>query len=836
MPQISDSITAPLKRKFNSSRIIFWYDEKAEMRGEFESVELEGVEKIEVNGNEFGVKFRILRQQPNQNFLLYKAGPQPDDPDNWLLDVQLSHHVFRTDKVSQTLDDLGLPIEFRQILIDHDFFFNADGRKDKLQRVLKSSDTENLVKLKMLSVCAGSDARLDSVLETLLAEMVAESEHRDRFELVDKCNLTEFFWEQMKREFNYASDQPGLQDFVIELFKSCFAMGTDGEIRLGSEALVFLRRWMDSYSHRDAFEKHSHQCAEILRIDQQLENLELRQLIELDYFQSIDKKILSQLARDVVGKTISDGQCKQIIRGRKNTHWFDQFQHVYYSIEHASHFNHLLNHMQVNFDSMSEGVASYTGSLYMVDQTYRKFLFHYRQAGQHTLLGSLYEQVCNQYSNNFLLNMCDKWQNLVDKNEDWNVPNSTPQKQFFRRFVRPFLDKKRKIYVIISDGMRFEIGKELSERIKQENRFDAELDHVITGLPSYTQLGMASLLPNDEIEINADKTSSVNINGNSTQGTPNRDKILNAATGGKALAISADDILAKNTDECRELTREHDLMYVYHNVIDQAGHNQKTERQTFDATEKAIEDILKLIKKLTSANATNLIVTSDHGFIYQDEIEESDFSLAEPSGKKILNSDRRFVLGQQLEKTAGVNVYTPQQLGMSGTVQVMIPKSINRLRKKGSATRFVHGGCTLQETIAPVIKVRKGRNEDQHHVNIDLIPGGTNTISTGQLSVVFYQSEPVTEKMRPRTLRIGLYADDGMIISDEHEVTFDFETENAREREQKIRLVLSKSADAYNGQQVTLRLNEAVAGTSHLREYKQFVYTLKRSFTSDFDF
>jgi hypothetical protein len=60
-------------------------------------------------------------------------------------------------------------------------------------------------------------------------------------------------------------------------------------------------------------------------------------------------------------------------------------------------------------------------------------------------------------------------------------------------------------------------------------------------------------------------------------------------------------------------------------------------------------------------------------------------------------------------------------------------------------------------------------------------------------------------------------------------------SENPRERELKLRLVLSKIADAYNQQQVVLKMEEVVAGTAHYQEYKTMPFTLRRSFTSDFD-
>ncbi|MBN0009564.1 BREX-1 system phosphatase PglZ type A, partial [Pseudomonas aeruginosa] len=86
---------------FEKQRIVFWYDNRLEFRADFESLELPGVEKIELANNEFGVKYRILREQPEQKFLLYREGAEPAYLDNWLLDVQLaSGNTFRTDQLA----------------------------------------------------------------------------------------------------------------------------------------------------------------------------------------------------------------------------------------------------------------------------------------------------------------------------------------------------------------------------------------------------------------------------------------------------------------------------------------------------------------------------------------------------------------------------------------------------------------------------------------------------------------------------------------------------------------------------------------------------------------
>ena len=74
--------------------------------------------------------------------------------------------------------------------------------------------------------------------------------------------------------------------------------------------------------------------------------------------------------------------------------------------------------------------------------------------------------------------------------------------------------------------MRYEIGQELVTLIRRENRYTANIDPALSMLPSYTQLGMAALLPNQELTIVNDDTSTVQVDGKSSQGIKNREKIL----------------------------------------------------------------------------------------------------------------------------------------------------------------------------------------------------------------------------------------------------------------------------------------------------------------------
>lgn len=110
-----NEIAQTLTRLFERHRIVFWYDTRQELQAEYEAVSLPGVEKVILGDNQFGLKYRLLRQQPEQKFLLYHDGPRPENLENWLLDVQLAHTEFRADQTGLWLHELGLPGEFTQL-------------------------------------------------------------------------------------------------------------------------------------------------------------------------------------------------------------------------------------------------------------------------------------------------------------------------------------------------------------------------------------------------------------------------------------------------------------------------------------------------------------------------------------------------------------------------------------------------------------------------------------------------------------------------------------------------------------------------------------------------
>lgn len=830
-------IAQALSNLFTKHRIVFWYDSNREFRADFESLSLANVTPIELANNEFGVKHRVLRTQPEEKFLLYHDGPPPAELDNWLLDVMLAHAEFRTDQNAIWLSELELPPdpEFINLVQNHNEFFQAAKRREKLKDSLQKQDTANQIRNKMLAVCAESDARLDAVLEQLLQELAEGG--TEKFRLITRCKLDTYLWEQMTRHFAYHSEHPSLRDFAVELFKSCYAMGTDGTIKLNGDALVFLKRWKNNRLSAQAFETLSHECAQVLGIEQDLDKRDYRSLMELDYFRLIDQKIISDLVRAVAGQTVPAGEVSQWVRQRRQSHWYGEFKHLYEALDIAAQFTQTLADARLEMSSIADGVQRYSRTWYLLDRHYRKFIYHVRKSGQTSLMGPLSDRIENLYTNNFLLKLGDRFQACVDGAKAWEALPVRRQDDFFKHWVQPFLDKDTRVCVIVSDAMRYEIGEELLSLIRREDRYGADLQPALAMLPSYTQLGMAALLPHKQLEITDNDQAGVLVDGVSSQGTINRNKILSQALGGHGQAMKAEDFMQLNREESREVLKANRVLYLYHNRIDHTGDKLQSEGLAFDAAEETLTDIVQLVKKLTAANASNILVTADHGFIYQNrELAESDFLAANVASDKVVFRNRRFLLGKELEPHPSVHTFVPSQLGLQGEIGVQIPKSINRLRLQGSGSRFVHGGATLQEVVIPVLKIHKKRQSDTALVEVDILRGASSVITSGQLAVTFFQTTPVTDKTQPRILQAGIYTDDDELISDSHELHFDLDSDNPRERELAVRFVLTRQADDANGQEVNLRLNEQYAGTTHTTIYKSLRYTIRRAFTSDFDF
>ena len=828
-----NKIAEALQKRFEEHRIIFWYDEKEEFTEQFGEMELPGVEKVQVQNNEFEVKHLITRQKPDTRFLLYFTNPKPADEENWLLDQELAHYLFHTDREALYLQEMGLGYHLKELVSEHIEFFRSKERRLKLKELLGAGDGESAIRYKMLAVLFETG---NVSLPTFIhAHATAFADGNRRFENdLERFNLHTFYWKEIEHKYHYQSDSPAIYDFLLEVFDNNFVLGK--KTGLSQETRLLLLLWKDTITYRHSFAQVSNMIAKDLRVEQMFEKTSLDEILDDDLFRITDLKVIYELTRLLAEEAIPHEKVLQSVKKRENKFWYPDFEHYYLAISSASGMiNNVRKFASVAFGSFKEGTDHYARQLFEIDRLYRKFIWHYRKTNQNRILAVLSEKTEKVYSNDWLLTYNNNWQKIIDQIRKWPNEEVNSQQMFYKVHVKPFVDKNQRLFVIISDALRYECGAELSRRIQSENRFESTCEHLIGSLPSYTQLGMASLLPHNELALQ-EKSEMVEVDGMSASGVQGRAKILAANSGVRATAVNAEDFMKMNSSkEGRDFVKQYDLIYIYHNQIDKTGDDKTSQERVFEAVEAELEFLMDLIKKIANMNGNNMMVTSDHGFIYQHNIlDESDFAFSGHTGE-VWKENRRFVIGKGLKGNSATKAFTGTELNLKNDVDILIPKSINRLRVKGSGSRFVHGGAAMQEIVIPLVKINKKRQDTVSKVDIDIIKS-TDRITTNILAVSFIQSDFVSEKKLPRTIRAEIRAENGEVLSDQFKYVFDISEGSERQREVKHRFQLSsKASGQYKNQRVKLVLEELVQGTNRWTFYKDYAYMLNISFTNDFD-
>lgn len=834
----SSAVRPHLDRRFETNRLVFWHDADGEYSADLDGLDLAGVQAIRVENDEYAIKNRLLHEEPTSKFLVYRSGQVPAGLGNWLFDLELAYGVFTADRTSLVAQELGLTADgIGDVVEAHEKFFKATKRVDALKALLQPDDDAAKLRAKMSSVLLGlkDSHSLLEITRVLLVENAKGS--RSKYDALVEYGLDEFYWHGFNDKtgvdsiYGYYSASPTVDDFVLWIFRRAIEEFRSDQPDEFHNVRRDFGDWRFHPTSKAALSVLAQRAARDLDYAATIAEADFRGFLGVDWFEETDKKIISDLARAVTDQTVTAREVAEVVRTRQSSVWIDAYRQLYTAIASASELLSELAAIDFTMSSFDAALESYRRDWFRIDQLYRQFTFAYRTyEGPHPL-GPLREQVEKHYTNKFVYELGTAWQQKVDGADKWSSSVLRSQTSFYGDYVESLVREDKKAVVIISDALRYEVADELGTRIRQEDRFDASLDAVLGVLPSYTQLGMAALLPHRSLKHSAD-AKVVLADGQPTNGTAFRGKILGSVGGA---AIQAEDFKALSPEERRELYKANRVLYVYHNRIDATGDKPGTERQVFEACDDTLREIVDLVKKLASANATNIFITADHGFLFQDDaLADSFFLSTQPQGDDIKVVNRRYVLGRGLKVDYAFTTFSSVQLELDGDLEVQIPKSIHRLKLAGGGSRFVHGGATLQEVVVPVLVVNKKRKSDTRPVNVEVWPE-SDKITTGQVVVRLFQSEPVSEKIQPRTVRAGLYVGETP-ISNQLELTFDQESTDKRDRYQSAQLLLTQDANDFNNRAVEFRLEERIPNTNQWRVYAKAMYTLKRSFASDFDF
>ena len=834
---MNDTLLSNLTKQFESHRVVFWYDPSSEFSDQLDLMP-DGVTLIRAaEYNDFAIKYRLLTEEPEKKFLVYYEKDEPEYEDNWLLDIQLANTVFRTDKESILLSDLNLPHSFIGTLRIHLPFFDNKKLVKKLNSLVSPDMSEEAFEHLLLAITAGEDSfNLQMIIDSLVADYADDGE---LYETVKEYGLDQLLWNDIASLYGYSKENPSIEDFYLSVFESSLQHFLGSATTLQADAYGLLKHWKDSGKFKDSglYKTLSDKAAEELSAPKHLADVPIEALSTFDDYVFVEEEIIARLTANTLNQTMGIEAIRQIAERRRSSVWYSEYSSAYQSIVLAKTMLDAVKNISFAMDSPDAGINKYVKEWSHIDNAYRNFKTQVRSClNINTDMEALSDKVEASYVTNFLIPLGEKWTPFAKEilEKGWRTDGNIQRQSIFYHYnIKNLQIRGNKAVVLISDAMRYEIGDELVSEINSQQRYKASIQPLLASAPTYTQLGMAALLPHETLTISSDG-SAVYAGGVSTQGIVNREKILKNASDGKAVALDSDDILKMKSDDLRTIIKDNSVIYVYHDLIDREG-----EDNLFKAAHEAIDELKNIIRKLGSSNANTIYVTADHGFLFQESDLESHQYISDGSvrGKDVHQvSGRRCAIGYDLEPSDSLMIAKLRDIGLSNDddLEVAFPNSILRMRVQGANTNFVHGGLSLQEIIIPLIKVDKARKDDITDVSIEILTN-LKTITTGSVAVTFFQEDYVSDKVQGYEATFGFYSQDGTAISDIEKRAVASEAIDPKKREFQIVFYLNKESEKYNRRPVFLRIQKILpSGRTTLIAEKECI--LSRSMSSDFDF
>lgn len=832
--QINDALDRIFQEE--DARIVFWNDPEREFLNVLPFLLLDGVTTLRLDQEPaLGVKIRLEREDPAGKYLLYAPTEEPDLEADWLLDVRLYSRSFRADRASIQLDGLGLKnLGLRQHLAERRKFLDSKERYEKLKPLVAATDTAPDLDRKMLAVVVRADQpEFFNILRILFHAYIEGTDPIDldvppaAWDQVEKFDLAAPFWEMARTAFGYAEDDPSLKNLLIRLFVTDYAHHLRADLPASlahlvlppsgqPNAIVCLAQWRDSSSRGSSYDRLSVEVAALIHLSNHLDTAEIDDLVDVMTFLAVEKTIASGLGKRVrdTATALNADEVRAVAARRRDGHWASSsvagdpdvprkaLRAVYDALVAAADFFALRNANGPDFDYPDAPAMyrAYESGLYRFDQLYRHFCeaADRAEASGWDILKPLRADLEACYANWFVPRLALAWGKFVDPQgatallKKWGIERVPNQQEFFDRHVLSRLKEadNRRVYVVISDAFRYEAAQELVQELNGKYRFEATLTSQLGVLPSYTVLGMASLLPHKALSYKPN--GDVLVDGKPTSSTEQRSEILKAVGG---MACRAGELIAMKRDEGREFVKDRRVVYIYHNTVDSVGDSSSTEEKTFEAVRKAIDELAALVSYVVNKlNGSHVVVTADHGFLFTESPpgEPEKTKLEEkPEGK--VKAKKRYLIGHNLPlHEAAWHGRTKATSGADGDMEFWVPRAANRFHFAGGS-RFVHGGAMLQEVVVPVVTVRevegKSAKETKTKPVTVQILGSSHKITSNRYRFQLIQVEAVGERIKPVTLKVAVYEGDEPVTNVET-MTFDSASEKMDERKKWVPLVL----------------------------------------------
>lgn len=833
MPILSlEKTAAAILEKFSTlsdyekRKIVFWYDsDRTAGEEDLNSIKIvlekNGIKMHILNNNFFMIKKILEHEDTKSNYLIYSPEQERPYEENWLLDIQLYSERFENSRISDLKSEIGIEgYDMDSFIEKHKEFFAKKRRVASFKKLYENTWKEVDLLKGIFAVIARSEFSDErEIIKNILMNSLNETENTI-WNDISKLDLTESFWDIIGRNFGFYTEYPTLKKFFLSLLIT--HIDRHAELSLGplesyvnrkrqsNECEIFISGWMDNSKDSSRFDEYCHDLLleENRKIENDLTSLLKKSKVEcylnVEAPDIVDKSIIRKIVDTLTEGGKDYAKYLEWIEKRKTKHYYKKLENVYAALEYAVmllRFSDEIENEGINQGSLNELFSKYSESYYLHDFYYRKFYYHYDKTNDKEILKKDIREIVEKAYRRINDKILTKWSDLIESqaNGTWGIELIDNQSDFFKIHVSKIIQRndKDKVVVIISDAMRYEVAAELKEVLNTRTKGTIELTTMAGCLPSYTKLGMASLLPHKKLEFRNER---IFADGIDSDGLINREKIL-LSHEKESIAFSFQDFKNLTTDEAREKIKGKRIVYLYHNRIDETGDKHASENEVFDAAELAISDINTMVKSLVSSrNVSNIIITADHGFIYsRDYLESADIVETTCFDKdKALITNKRFIISSEeldLINTQRFSLDLPS--AYPEKLYIYTPYADLRFKLQGGGRNFVHGGPSLQEIVIPVLLYKHNKYESdldrkgiQHgKVGIDLF--NLKKITSNPFKFRLLQTENVTEKREPLRCKIALYDNSGTKVSDDKTIIADKTSDEPNERIIEVMLTIS---------------------------------------------
>jgi len=822
---LSETIKLRLKERFDAPlpefykrRIVFWHDEDGEFADAIDELDLSGVSVVKLTGtNNFAVKKLLSSDDLTGDYLIYDPlSYEKDQHDDWLLDIRLYSEEFRADLVSMQMEELLVEPSsaMRKAMKLYAKFFNKIDRKEKLRRIGRTYQTPLQLHIDIMAVLCGING--GSAQDVIVAVLSAglEKESNDALINIDKFGNIEAFWQLVQKYTGYvnAEDRP-LGELAAHILITALSQTVPASALRGLERFIsdpckaYCYQLVHEWQRGDSSDGLIEICRYVeheLRLPDRFDKTDINILLKSDVFPAINESILKRFFTEISENVIKVEEIIGAVENRRTAAWYalteDYLESLYYIakmqefyLEHIDGF-HIVEPAKV--------WKLYTTDAYEMDGHYRHFHFSFGNTlkSPNALLEDALKKcsdvVEGLYREWFLKQLTLTWTKAIagDLDSLGYVSEINEQRRFYNRYVSPNMSKSNRVFVVISDALRYEVAAELSEALNHNTKGKATLESMQAVFPSITKFGMAALLPGKEVSAN-DKIE-VFVDGNPTASTAQRGAILNVANP-DSVAVTYHDLLQMKPSEQSALVVGKQVVYIYHNTIDALGDKPATEMKVFEACQTAINELSGIVKLILNRLGTNIFITADHGFLYTYKaLDESQKISRQTFDGEVYELGRRYAL-TAADTAADYLLPVKTERTIGGTsMKGYTPQDTVRIKVQGGGENYVHGGISLQEMVVPVIVYKGMRTDYKKYVEVQN-PGlslisESHKVSNLMFSLDFLQKQPVGDKVQPCNYTLHFTNDEGVPVSDFQTVIADRTSANASDRVFRVRFTLKQ--------------------------------------------